>query len=65
MVVDAFLPWKLVAPPFRFVEKGDKNDAAISCPVFVMQETKFRGKNCVHSRGGLVMKKNFWQTRTL
>jgi hypothetical protein len=41
-----------VVPPFHYIEKGDKNDAAIFCSVsvtlffcFVKQETKFRGKN--------------------
>jgi hypothetical protein len=46
------LPWKLVAPPFYYVEKGDENNGDVSCSVFatlffclVKQETKFRGKN--------------------
>jgi hypothetical protein len=26
-------PWKLVASPFHYEEKGDENDATISCSV--------------------------------
>jgi hypothetical protein len=33
LFVYCVLPWKLVVPPFDYVEKGDKNDAAISCSV--------------------------------
>jgi hypothetical protein len=46
------LPWKLVAPLFHYVEKGDENNGDVSCSVtatlffcLVKQETKFRGKN--------------------
>jgi hypothetical protein len=42
------LPWKLVAPPFHYVEKGDKNDGNVSYSVtatllfcLVNQETNF------------------------
>jgi hypothetical protein len=52
LCVYCVLPWKFVAPPFHYVEKGDENDAAISWSVsatlffrFVKQKTKFCGKN--------------------
>jgi hypothetical protein len=58
-----------VSPPFHYVEKGDENDAAISCSVsatlffcFVKQETKFHGKNftkfCEILRNKILQKKH-------
>jgi hypothetical protein len=59
------LPWKLVAPLFHNVEKGDKNDGDVSCSVTatlffcrVKQETKFCGKNFTKFREILFISRN-------